>query len=137
MNLKRTVLAVASLAGCLTLGGVAMAAASDDPPLVGPIPEEALSEDGVNLDKVPEYVEVATGDDTQRGYVRKDEFFQEPALPSSPEEALTLNSQVKVLDVFDSTTTNRIGHWVSGAGFVPLGEDLEAVVQAVRDSESR
>ena len=53
--------------------------------------------------------------------------------PSSPEEA-TAHGGVFV-DVYSVYDTNErvIGHWVSGAGFVPLTGDVDAVVQSVLD----
>lgn len=110
-------------------------------PTFGSIPPEAMPPGGgdVNLGLVPDYVSVAAQDsDEIIGYIRKEDLFptdeqlQERG-PSSPEEAAAHGGVfVDVYNVYD-TNERVIGHWVSGAGFVPLSGDVDAAVQSVLD----
>ena len=149
MDRKLRRLAVAGLVGgVLMLGGaVTVAAQTGDDPTFGRIPPGAISEDGqtVDMEEIPDFISVAAGKGEIVGYVKRTDLFSASSGdgpksesltayvsgPASPEEAPAV--VVEVYDVFDSTGKTVVGHWVTGAGFVPLSGDVDAAVQSVMD----
>jgi hypothetical protein len=133
-NLKGYLYAGLASASVLTVGGVAMAEAQDGTPTFGGIPDSAFTDEGIDASDLPDYVAVSIGaGDDAVGYVRSSEYFADDQGPRNPDEAAAMGFvYVGVYDVFDTNQT-VIGHWVTGAGFVPLGEDVDTVVQSVKD----
>ncbi len=86
-------------------------------PTHGTIPEEAFTETGLDMEKLPDLIAVADpkGGEAPVGYARKIDMF--PGEYGDPELA---SQEYRLIPVYDATGTVLLGNVFPDYGFVPL-----------------
>lgn len=106
---------------CAVVGGAyGVATAADPGPTKGRIPSEAATDQGVDLAKVPDYVEALDRSGKAVGFVDRRYLFAE-------ETGASEAYRVERIPVVADDLVTVVGHMVAGRGFVPLGEPDRSV----------
>jgi hypothetical protein len=104
-----------SFSGIGGTGRSGVSETSPQEPSRGPVPESAWRADGtIDLTKVPDFIPATNGDQTV-GWITRDDAFPSNGARRDP------------LPVYGDDLRTIVGHYVGGAGYVPLGVDPQSL----------